>query len=102
MKKKCKNVINRMESSEEIEMLRAEIKELKEKLSRYTNNECHKRYKENNKEKILERAREYNRRYREKNKEKVLEYAREYAKKKREKECVKNENKKCIESFITH
>lgn len=48
--------------------LQTEIKDLKERLEKYTNNAGHKKYKENNKGKIQEYQREYQKTYYEKKK----------------------------------
>ncbi len=67
--------------NEEINILKLEIKELKkknieleEKLKTYTNTERHKRYYENNSEKVKEKAKSYMERMKIENPEKLKEW----------------------------
>jgi|APCry1669192647_1035423.scaffolds.fasta_scaffold07105_1 hypothetical protein len=56
------------ELKKENELLKKELEEIKERLSKYTFNDSHKKYRQNNKEKILEAQREYSKKYKEKKK----------------------------------
>lgn len=55
----------------ELEKVKQQNAELKTRLDKYTNNEGHKRYKENNKEKIQEYQKEYQKTYYENKKGRV-------------------------------
>lgn len=66
-----------------IAALEAEIKNLKTKLEKYTNNERHRKYYEKNKERVKENAKQYLNRLKEENPEKLKEYRhRAYMKRK--------------------
>ena len=57
-------------------ILKQEILELKEHLSKYTYGNNHKKYYENNKEKVMENASKYLKKLKEENPEKLKEYRR--------------------------
>lgn len=57
---------------DKLEKIKNENLELKTRLNKYTNNEGHKKYKEQNKEKIQEYQREYQKKYYENNKKKCV------------------------------
>ena len=59
------------EKDKEIKLLKEEIKELKEQLSKYTNPERTKKYQSRNKEKIQEYQKEYQKKYYEKKKKDI-------------------------------
>uniref|UniRef100_A0A6C0DC95 Uncharacterized protein n=1 Tax=viral metagenome TaxID=1070528 RepID=A0A6C0DC95_9ZZZZ len=68
---------------EKIAALEGEIKILKNKLEKYTNNERHRKYYEKNKERVKENAKQYLNRLKEENPDKLKEYRhRAYMKRK--------------------
>lgn len=62
------------ELNDEIQSLRVQVNTLKTRLAKYTNNERHKKYYENNKDKIKQNAKQYIERLKEENPEKLKEY----------------------------
>jgi hypothetical protein len=58
----------------EIALLREQVKTLKTRLAKYTNNDRHKRYYENNKDKVKQNAKKYIEKLKEENPEKLKEY----------------------------
>ena len=62
------------ELNDEIQSLRLQVNTLKTRLSKYTNNERHKKYYENNKDKVKQNAKLYIERLKEENPEKLKEY----------------------------
>jgi hypothetical protein len=62
------------ELNDEIQSLRLQVNTLKTRLSKYTNNERHKKYYENNKDKVKQNAKLYIERLKEENPEKLREY----------------------------
>jgi len=64
--------------------LKDKVKELEEKLKKYTNGDNHKRYYEKNKDKIKEQGSNYLKKLKEENPEKLKEYRRKYYLKKKE------------------
>ena len=62
------------ELHDEINALRQQVIALKSRLAKYTNNERHKKYYENNKEKVKKNAKLYIERMKEENPEKLKEY----------------------------
>jgi hypothetical protein len=80
---------------EENKLLKAKNDELEEKLKKYTNSIGHKKYYENNKEKVIKNAANYLQKLKEDNPDKIKEYAKKaYLKqkeKKKQKELI-NEN----------
>jgi len=62
------------ELNDEINALRQQVSTLKTRLSKYTNNERHKKYYENNKDKVKQNAKLYIDRLKEENPEKLKEY----------------------------
>ena len=86
-----------MNSTEEITELKQKmekmenyIKELEEHLKKYTNNNRHLKYYENNKEVVKERTKNYMEKMKAENPEKLKEWRRNYYLKKKEK--TQNEN----------
>lgn len=72
-----------LEQQAEINLLNNKIEALQAQLSKYTNNERHKKYYEQNKEKVKEKARNYLNRLKSENPEKLKEYRhRAYVKRK--------------------
>ena len=64
--------------------LKEKVKDLEEKLKKYTNGDNHKRYYEKNKDKIKEQGATYLKKLKEDNPEKLKEYRRKYYLKKKE------------------
>jgi predicted MPP superfamily phosphohydrolase len=64
--------------------LKDKVKELEERLKKYTNGDNHKRYYEKNKDKIKEQGSNYLKKLKEENPEKLKEYRRKYYLKKKE------------------
>ena len=62
------------ELNDEINALRQQVITLKTRLAKYTNNERHKKYYENNKDKVKKNAKLYIERLKEENPEKLKEY----------------------------
>lgn len=62
------------ELNDEIQSLRLQVNTLKTRLAKYTNNERHKKYYENNKDKVKQNAKLYIERLKEENPEKLKEY----------------------------
>ena len=62
------------ELNDEIQSLRVQVNTLKTRLAKYTNNERHKKYYENNKDKVKQNAKLYIERLKEENPEKLREY----------------------------
>jgi hypothetical protein len=60
--------------NKEIEMLHSQIHILKTRLTKYTNNDRHKKYYEKNKERIKENAKRYIEKLKEENPEKLKTY----------------------------
>ena len=58
--------------------LKEKVKDLKEKLKKYTNGDNHKRYYEKNKDKIKEQGATYLKKLKEENPEKLKEYRWKY------------------------
>jgi len=58
----------------DIALLREQVKTLKARLAKYTNNDRHKRYYENNKDKVKQNAKKYIEKLKEENPEKLKEY----------------------------
>jgi hypothetical protein len=68
---------------EKITALQQEIQALKTQLEKYTNNECHRKYYEKNKERVKENAKQYLNKLKEENPDKLKEYRhRDYLKRK--------------------
>ena len=65
--------------------LKEKVKDLEEKLKKYTNGDNHKRYYEKNKDKIKEQGTTYLKKLKEENPEKLKDYRRTYYLKKKEK-----------------
>jgi cell division septum initiation protein DivIVA len=61
---------------EENKQLKMEVKELREKLQKYTNSEGHKKYYEKNKEVVKEKAKNYLEKLKTDNPDKLKEYRR--------------------------
>jgi predicted MPP superfamily phosphohydrolase len=64
--------------------LKEKVKDLEEKLKKYTNGDNHKRYYEKNKDKIKEQGATYLKKLKDENPEKLKEYRRKYYLKKKE------------------
>ena len=62
------------ELNDEINALRQQVSTLKTRLSTYTNNERHKKYYENNKDKVKQNAKLYIDKLKEENPDKLKEY----------------------------
>lgn len=62
------------ELNDEINALRQQVSTLKTRLSKYTNNERHKKYYENNKDKVKQNAKLYIDKLKEENPDKLKEY----------------------------
>ena len=62
------------ELQNEISALQQQVITLKTRLAKYTNNERHKKYDENNKDKVKQNAKQYIERLKEENPEKLKEY----------------------------
>lgn len=62
------------ELNDEIQSLRLQVNTLKTRLAKYTNNERHKKYYENNKDRVKQNAKLYIERLKEENPEKLKEY----------------------------
>ena len=62
------------ELQNEITTLQQQVNTLKTRLAKYTNNERHKKYYENNKDKVKKNAKLYIERLKEENPEKLKEY----------------------------
>lgn len=73
------------ELQKENDELKLRVRELEERLKKYTNGENHKRYYEKNKDKIKEQGSTYLKKLKEENPEKLKEYRRTYYLKKKEK-----------------
>tara|TARA_Y100000361_G_C11161840_1_gene347963 strand:+ start:8466 stop:8753 length:288 start_codon:yes stop_codon:yes gene_type:complete len=58
----------------EIALLREQVKTLKTRLAKYTNNDRHKKYYQNNKDKVKQNAKKYIEKLKEENPEKLREY----------------------------
>ena len=78
------------EMKQKIEKMEIYIKELEEHLKKYTNNNRHIKYYENNKEVVKERTKNYMKKMKAENPEKLKEWRRNYYLKK--KEQLKSEN----------
>jgi hypothetical protein len=76
----------------ENQQLKLRIVELEEHLKRYTNNEWHKRYYENNKEQVIQKANKRIEQLKVTNPDKIKEYARTAYLKRKEKDRIKKEN----------
>jgi len=74
----------------EIIELKNKIKELEEKIKSYTNTERHKRYYENNKTIIKEKAKKYMKKIKENNPDKIKEWSHNAYLKKKEKLKMKD------------
>lgn len=68
------NISTNQELIDEINLLRQHVTTLKARLAKYTNNERHKKYYENNKDKVKQNAKQYIERLKEENPEKLKEY----------------------------
>ncbi len=79
------------ELQKENDELKLKVRELEERLKKYTNGENHKRYYEKNKDKIKEQGSTYLKKLKEENPDKLKEYRRTYYLKKKEK--LKEEQK---------
>ena len=73
------------ELQKENDELKLKVRELEERLKKYTNGENHKRYYEKNKDKIKEQGSRYLKKLKEENPDKLKEYRRTYYLKKKEK-----------------
>ena len=73
------------ELQKENDGLKLKVRELEERLKKYTNGENHKRYYEKNKDKIKEQGSTYLKKLKEENPDKLKEYRRTYYLKKKEK-----------------
>tara|TARA_B110000879_G_scaffold40795_2_gene57277 strand:+ start:8071 stop:8322 length:252 start_codon:yes stop_codon:yes gene_type:complete len=62
------------ELQNEITTLQQQVNTLKSRLAKYTNNERHKKYYENNKDKVKQNAKLYIERLKEENPEKLKDY----------------------------
>ena len=84
---------------EEIESLRDKVKELENRLKKYTNGSNHKRYYEKNKERYKESGSEYLKKLKEENPERLKEYRKRAYEKRKEK---LKEKEKCggVESSV--
>ena len=69
---------------QENNQLKEKVKDLEEKLKKYTNGDNHKRYYEKNKVKIKEQGATYLKKLKDENPEKLKEYRRKYYLKKKE------------------
>ncbi len=69
-------MINIDDIVEENKLLKAKNIELEEKLKKYTNSTGHKKYYENNKEKVMEKGAKYLQKLKEDNPDKLKEYRR--------------------------
>ncbi len=78
------------EMKQKIEKMEIYIKELEEHLKKYTNNNRHLKYYENNKEVVKERTKNYMEKMKVENPEKLKEWRRNYYLKKKEK--IQSEN----------
>ena len=76
---------------EENKQLRLEVKELKEKLQKYTNSEGHKKYYEKNKEVVKDKAKNYLEKLKTENPDKLKEYRRRAYLKRKEKQKQQTE-----------
>jgi hypothetical protein len=72
------------EMKQKIEKMEIYIKELEEHLKKYTNNNRHIKYYENNKEVVKERTKKYMKKMKAENPEKLKEWRRNYYLKKKE------------------
>ena len=68
------NTPTTQELNDEINSLKQQVNTLKARLAKYTNNERHKKYYENNKDKVKQNAKQYIERLKEDNPEKLKEY----------------------------
>jgi hypothetical protein len=75
---------------EEVENLKKELFETKERLQQYTNGKNHKKYYEKNKELIKQKANENKLKLKETNPEKIKEYAHRAYLKQKEKKKLEN------------
>ena len=74
-----------IEQQTEIELLNDKIESLQAQLSKYTNNDRHKKYYEQNKDKVKEKAKNYLNKLKSENPEKLKEYRHRAYMKRREK-----------------
>lgn len=80
------NTPTTQELNDEINSLRQQVITLKSRLAKYTNNERHKKYYENNKDKVKQNAKQYIERLKEENPEKLKEYRKRAYMNKKQKE----------------
>jgi len=74
----------------EIHNLRSQVQLLKSQLEKYTNNDRHKRYYNNNKDKIKQNARRYIERLKDENPEKLKEYRKKAYMNRKQRESSQN------------
>ena len=74
----------------EIHNLRSQVQLLKSQLEKYTNNDRHKRYYNNNKDKIKQNARRYIEKLKNENPEKLKEYRKKAYMNRKERESSQN------------
>lgn len=74
----------------EIHNLRSQVQLLKNQLEKYTNNDRHKRYYNNNKDKIKQNARRYIERLKDENPEKLREYRKKAYMNRKQRESSQN------------
>jgi hypothetical protein len=90
-------MINIDDIVEENKLLKAKNIELEEKLKKYTNSTGHKKYYENNKEKVMEKGAKYLQKLKEDNPDKLKEYRKKAYLKRKEK--LKNIEKEKVENI---
>jgi hypothetical protein len=76
------------ELQNEITALQQQVNTLKTRLAKYTNNDRHKRYYENNKDKVKQNAKLYIERLKEENPEKLKEYRKKAYMNRKQKDTV--------------
>jgi len=74
----------------EIHNLRSQVQLLKSQLEKYTNNDRHKRYYNNNKDKIKQNARRYIEKLKDENPEKLKEYRKKAYMNRKQRESSQN------------
>ena len=74
----------------EIHNLRSQVQTLKGQLEKYTNNDRHKRYYNNNKDKIKQNARRYIEKLKDENPDKLKEYRKKAYMNRKQRESSQN------------
>lgn len=74
----------------EIHNLRSQVQVLKSQLEKYTNNDRHKRYYNNNKDKIKQNARRYIEKLKDENPDKLKEYRKKAYMNRKQRESSQN------------